>query len=178
MRKWNNRLARILLVLLGIHALMGSLMLLGFSTVSFRMLSWILLAAVILHGILGILSTFSAVKNGRKSGKWYLKQNAIFWTKRLSGLVILLLLAFHVTAYTTSEKGKVFLREFTFERMSVQLLFILAIFVHLVVSVKSMLIAKGTIKWKERTVDWMLVLTVMLLFFVVAVIVYYIQWQM
>ena len=178
MRKWNNILARIIIILFLLHALMGSLMLLGLSTISFLPLSLILLVAVIIHGILGIISTLSAVVSGKKSGHWYLKQNAAFWTKRISGIAILLLLVFHVTAYTTNVDGRFFLKEFTLCRMLSQILFILAIFIHLAVSIKSMLIAKGTIKYKEKTTDWMLVLSIMMLFFTVAVIIYYIQWQM
>lgn len=177
MRKWNNILARIIILLFLLHGLMGSLMLLGFSTVSFAPLSWLLLAAVVLHGIFGIFSTFPAVRSGKESGRWYLRQNAAFWTKRFSGLAIMILLVFHVTAYTTNVNGRFFLKEFTRIRLLLQLLFLLAIFIHLAVSIKSMLIAKGTIKFKERTVDWMLVLSVMMLFFTVAVIAYYIQWQ-
>ena len=178
MRKWNNILARVIIVLFLLHALMGSLMLLGVSSISFLPLSWGLLIAVIVHGILGIISTLAAVTGGKASGHWYFKQNAAFWTKRISGIAILLLLAFHVTAYTTSVDGRFFLKEFTLCRMLTQLLFILTIFIHLAVSIKSMLIAKGTIKFKEKTTDWMLVLSVMVLFFAAAVIIYYIQWQM
>lgn len=39
-----------------------------------------------------------------------------------------------------------------------------------------MLIAKGVVKFKERTVDWMMVLSLLMLFFAAAVI-YFIQWQ-
>ncbi len=178
MRKWNNILARVIIVLFLLHALMGSLMLLGVSSISFLPLSWGLLIAVSVHGILGIMATLAAVSGGKASGHWYFKQNAAFWTKRISGIAILLLLAFHVTAYTTSVDGRFFLKEFTLCRMLSQVLFILAIFIHLAVSIKSMLIAKGTVKFKERTTDWMLVLSVMMLFFAAAVIIYYIQWQM
>ena len=178
MRKWNHILARMIIVLFLLHALMGSLMLLGVSKISFLTLSWILFMAVIVHGILGIMATLAAVRNGKAAGHWYLKQNAAFWTKRISGIAILLLLAFHVTAYTTSVDGRFFLKEFTLCRMVSQIIFILAIFIHLAVSVKSMLIAKGTVKFKVRTLDWMLVLSVMMFFFAVAVILYYIQWQM
>ena len=178
MRKWNNILARVIIVLFLLHALMGSLMLLGLSTISFLPLSWILMIAVVIHGIMGLLSTFMAVKSGRASGRWYFRQNAAFWTKRISGIAILLLLIFHVTVYTTSVNGRFFLKEFTFCRLLSQILFMLAIFIHLAVSIKSMLIAKGTVKFRERTFDWMLVLSVMMLFFVTAVIIYYIQWQM
>ena len=178
MRKWNNILVRVIIVLFLLHALMGSLMLLGFSTISFQPLSWLLLTAVAVHGILGILSTFMAVKSGKTSGRWYIRQNAAFWTKRISGIAILFLLVFHITAYTTSVNGRFFLKEFTFLRMLSQILLVLAIFIHLAVSIKSMLIAKGTVKFRERTVDWMLVLSILMLFFAAAVILYYIQWQM
>ena len=177
MRKWNNILARVIIVLFLLHALMGSLMLLGLSNISFKPLSWMLFAAVIAHGVLGILATVQAMKSGQKSGKWYLRQNAAYWTKRFSGLAILILLCFHISAYTTTVGGAFFLKEFTFGRMAAQLLLILSIFIHLAVSVKSTLIAKGVVKFKERTVDWMMVLSLMMLFFAAAVVIYFIQWQ-
>ena len=177
MRKWNNILARVILVLFLLHALMGSLMLLGMSNISWKPLSWLLLAAVIAHGVLGVLATVQAVKSGKVSGKWYLRQNAAYWTKRFSGLAILLLLFFHISAYTTTVGGAFFLKEFTFGRMAAQLLLIFSIFLHLAVSVKSMLIAKGVVKFKERTSDWMMVLSLLMLFFAAAVVIYFIQWQ-
>lgn len=177
MRKWNNILTRIIILLFLLHGLMGSLLLLGFSTISCTYLSWILFALVLLHGIIGMVSTVTAIKSGKKSGSWYFGQNIAFWTKRISGIAIMLLLIFHITAYTTTVNGQFFLKEFTLVRLFSQLLFILAIFIHLAVSIKSMLIARGIIKFKERTIDWMLVLSVMMLFFTVAVISYYIQWQ-
>ena len=177
MRKWNNILARVILVLFLLHALMGSLMLLGMSNISWKPLSWLLLAAVIAHGVLGVLATVQAVKSGKVSGKWYLRQNAAYWTKRFSGLAILLLLFFHISAYTTTVGGAFFLKEFTFGRMAAQLLLIFSIFIHLAVSVKSMLIARGIVKFKERTIDWMMILSLLMLFFAAAVVIYFIQWQ-
>ena len=177
MRKWNNILARVILVLFLLHALMGSLMLLGLSNISWKPLSWLLLAAVIAHGVLGVLATVQAVKSGKISGKWYLRQNAAYWTKRFSGLAILILLFFHISAYTTTVGGAFFLKEFTFGRMAAQLLLIFSIFLHLAVSVKSMLIAKGVVKFKERTIDWMMILSLLMLFFAAAVVIYFIQWQ-
>lgn len=177
MRKWNNVLVHIIIGLLMIHGLMGSLMLLGFSNISCAPLSWILFILVAIHCILGVCATIGSLKSGNRSGKWYLGKNSAFWTKRVSGVAILILLIFHITAYTVKVEGRFFLREFTFWRMISQLLLIGSIFVHLAVSVKSMLIARGTIKLKEKIVDWMLVLSIMMLFFTVAVIAYFIQWQ-
>lgn len=178
MRKWNNLLARVIILLFLFHALMGSLMLLGISKVSLKPLSWFLLSVVSVHGILGIIATIPAIKTARKTGQWFFKENAAFWTKRISGIAIMLLLSLHITAYTTSVNGKFFLKEFTTGRLAAQILLILSIFIHLMVSIKSMLIAKGTIKFKERTVDWMLILSIMMIFFTIAVVAYYIQWQM
>lgn len=178
MRKWNNILARFIIILFLLHALMGSLMLLGMSNISVKPLSWLLFIAVFVHGVLGVLATVQAVKSGKKSGKWYLRKNAAYWTKRFSGFAILILLGFHISAYTTTIGDAFFLKEFTVGRMTAQLLLIISIFIHLSVSVKSMLIAKGVTKFKERTVDWMMVLSLLMLFFAAAVVIYFIQWQM
>lgn len=153
-------------------------MLLGISTITLKPFSWLLFIAVILHGIFGIISTIPSIKTARKAGSWFFKENAAFWTKRISGVAIMLLLSLHITAYTTSVNGKFFLKEFTTGRLAAQILLILSIFIHLMVSIRSMLIAKGTIKFKERTVDWMLVLSIMMIFFTIAVVAYYVQWQM
>lgn len=177
MRKWNHILARIILALFLLHALMGSLMLLGFSTISLAPLSWLLFGTVMIHGVLGIISTFKALKSGKRSGSWYFSENAAFFIKRISGILIMILLIFHIQAYTVSVNGQFFLQEFTLCKMISQILLILAIFLHLAVSIKSMLIARGTIDFKEKTTDWMLVLSVMLIFFTIAIIAYYIQWQ-
>lgn len=177
MRRWNNILARVIIVLFLLHALMGSLLMLGVSRISIKALSWTFLAAVVAHGILGILATVQAIKSGQKSGKWYLRQNTAYWTKRFSGLAILILLCFHTSAYTAVIDHKFILKEYTVGRLTAQLLLILSVFLHLAVSIKSMLIAKGAVKFKKRTVDWMMVLSLMVLFFTAAVIFYFIQWQ-
>ena len=113
MRKWNHILARMILALFLLHALMGSLMLLGFSNISFAPLSWLLFGTVIVHGVLGMISTFQTFKSGKKSGSWYLRENATFYVKRISGLLILILLIFHIQAHTVSVNGHFFLKEFT-----------------------------------------------------------------
>lgn len=83
MRKWNNILARVILILFLLHALMGSLMLLGISNLSIRPFSWLLLTAVAAHGILGILSTIRAIKSGKQSGKWYLQKKCCLLDKAI-----------------------------------------------------------------------------------------------
>ena len=176
MRKWNNFFARVIIVLFLLHALMGSLMLLGMSNISWKPLSWLLLAAVIAHGVLGTLATVQAVKSGKASGKWYLRQNTAYWTKTLLWTFNSDFAGFsYFSLYYHGERHILFERVYLWEDGGTIAADFFR-FLHLAVSVKSMLIAKGVVKFKERTVDWMMVLSLLMLFFAAAVI-YFIQWQ-
>ena len=177
MRKFNGILAKVVIVLFLIHAVMGCFMLQGRSSVSCKPLTILLVAAVIVHGILGVILTISAIQSGSKSGKWYFRQNSAFWIKRLSGIAILLLLVFHINVFITSSNGVYFLKEFTLSGLISQLLFVLAIIIHLYVSIEGMLIARGVLTYKERKKDWMLVLCIFMLMIIASLIMYYMQWQ-
>ena len=77
MRKFNGILARVVVVLFLIHAMMGCFMLQGRSSVSCFPLTILLLVTVIAHAILGVIATIKSVRSGGISGKWYLKQKSI-----------------------------------------------------------------------------------------------------
>ena len=64
MKKFNSFLARFMLVLLALHGLMGAFTLLRLTASNWKPLSYILLAALLLHGILGILLSKDAVREG------------------------------------------------------------------------------------------------------------------
>lgn len=177
MRKWNRIIVEIMLVLFLLHGLIGSFLILGISSISLKPLAHILLGLVLIHAVIGMVLTKDAVKSGKQTGHWYVGANAGFWIKRISGVAILVLLCFHVGAYTTVVDGKLFLTEFTWIKMVAQLLLIFAILIHLIVSIKPMLIRKGVIHHKERKVDYLLVISIFYLIFVIAVISYYIQWN-
>ena len=76
MKKFNSLLARFMLVLLALHGLMGAFTLLRMTTFNWKPLSYTLLAIVLLHGILGILLSKDAVREGMRTGRWYLKDAA------------------------------------------------------------------------------------------------------
>ncbi len=152
-------------------------MLTGISTISLKPLARVLFVVVGIHAVMGCVLTIDAIKAGKRSGRWYLGLNAGFWIKRITGAVMLILVFFHISAYTTTVNGMFFLKEFTALRMISQLLFISAIFLHIFVSIKPMLIKQGTLNYKERTLDYFLVLSVFLLIFTAAVVVYYIRWN-
>ena len=58
-----------------------------------------------------------------------------------------------------------------------QLLFVAAIFVHIFINIRPLLVSLGIISYKERRSDIYLILSVLLLFIAGAVILYYIGWQ-
>ena len=90
MKKFNSFLARFMLVLLALHGLMGAFTLLRMTTFNWKPLSFTKKTALLLHGILCILLSKDAVREGIRTGRWYLKENASFWLIRLSGFKILL----------------------------------------------------------------------------------------
>lgn len=109
--------------------------------------------------------------------KMYLKQNAIFWARRASGLAILILLFFHIGLFGKVQNGTYILFPFTTVKMVTQLLFVAAIFVHIFINIRPLLVSLGIISYKERRSDIYLILSVLLLFIAGAVILYYIGWQ-
>ena len=177
MKKFNSFLARFMLVLLALHGLMGAFTLLRLTASNWKPLSYTLLAIVLLHGILGILLSKDAVREGMRIGRWYLKENASFWLIRLSGFVILLSVWFHITAYTTTVNGVFFLREFTTLRFFSQIIFISAILIHLLCATKPWMIKRGLLKYEERTADYILVYSIFSVLFLFALISYFIYWN-
>ena len=153
MKKFNSFLARFMLVLLALHGLMGAFTLLRLTASNWKPLSYILLAALLLHGILGILLSKDAVREGMRTGRWYLKENASFWLIRLSGFIILLSVWFHLTAYTTTVNDVFFLRAFPTLRFFSQINFIAAILIHHLCATKPLMIKKKKKKSESRKHD-------------------------
>ncbi|MCQ2981997.1 MAG: hypothetical protein MJ178_04520 [Treponemataceae bacterium] len=177
MRKLNLILAIIMMVLLALHAVAGAFMLFGVSTITLKPLSYALLAVFLLHALLGIIFTVSPMRSKLKGGKWYAKENAGYWIKRITGIVMLVMIWFHMTTWTTTVNGRVYLKNFTPIRFTGQMLFLIAIVLHIAVSIRPMLIKKGVLKFKERSVDLLLVLSVFLLFVTAAFIAWFIHWN-
>ena len=153
MRKWNTILSVLMLLIFMIHGIMGSFMLNGVGSSAGKLLAWIGVGILVVHTVIGVILTVQSLQTAKQSGKMYLKQNAIFWARRASGMAILILLLFHIG------------------------LFVAAIFVHIFINIRPLLVSLGIISYKERRSDIYLILSVLLLFIAGAVILYYIGWQ-
>ena len=91
--------------------------------------------------------------------------------------LILILLFFHIGLFGQVQNGTYILFPFPTVKMVTQLLFVAAIFVHILINIRPLLVSLGIISYKERRGDIYLILSVLLLFIAGAVIFYYIGWQ-
>ena len=174
MRKINTILSVLLLVIFMLHGLMGSFMLLGIGSSAGKILAWVGVAVLAAHTVIGVILTLKISKN---AGNSYLKQNAVFWARRASGLAILILMFFHIGLFGGVQDGIYILFPFTTVKLITQLLLVAALFIHLFINIRPLLVSLGIISYKERRGDIYLILSVLLLFSAGAVIIYYIGWH-
>ena len=177
MRKINTILSVLLLVIFMLHGLMGSFMLLGIGSSAGKILAWVGVAVLAAHTVIGVILTINTLKISKNAGNSYLKQNAVFWARRASGLAILILMFFHIGLFGGVQDGIYILFPFTTVKLITQLLLVAALFIHLFINIRPLLVSLGIISYKERRGDIYLILSVLLLFSAGAVIIYYIGWQ-
>ena len=177
MRKINTILSVLLLVIFMLHGLMGSFMLLGIGSSAGKILAWIGVAVLAVHTVIGVILTIKTLKISKNAGSSYLKQNAVFWARRASGLAILILMFFHIGLFGGVQDGIYILFPFTTVKLITQLLLVAALFIHLFINIRPLLVSLGIISYKERRGDIYLILSVLLLFSAGAVIIYYIGWH-
>jgi succinate dehydrogenase/fumarate reductase cytochrome b subunit len=171
MRKWNTILSVLMLLIFMIHGIMGSFMLNGVGSSAGKLLAWIGVGILVVHTVIGVILTVQSLQTAKQSGKMYLKQNGA------SGMAILILLLFHIGLFGKVQNGTYILFPFTTVKMVTQLLFVAAIFVHIFINIRPLIVSLGIISYKERRSDIYLILSVLLLFIAGAVILYYIGWQ-
>ena len=177
MRKINTILSVLLLVIFMLHGLMGSFMLLGIGSSAGKILAWFGVAVLAAHTVIGVILTIKTLKISQNAGNSYLKQNAVFWARRASGLAILILMFFHIGLFGGVQDGMYILFPFTTVKLITQLLLVAALFIHLFINIRPLLVSLGIISYKERRGDIYLILSVLLLFSAGAVIIYYIGWH-
>jgi succinate dehydrogenase/fumarate reductase cytochrome b subunit len=176
MRKLNTILSVLLIAIFMLHGVMGSFMLLEIGDIAGKLLAWIGGGIIAVHTVIGVILTVNTFKKSKNNGKLYIKQNALFWTRRISGLAILIMAFFHIGIFGGVVDGQYVLFEFTTLRCISQLLLIAALFIHIFVNIRPLLVSLGVIKNKERRIDIFLVLSVLVLFMAGSVVIYFMRW--
>ena len=177
MRKCNAVLTAAILVLFLIHAILGGFQLFGVGGTAVKGVAWAALALIVAHTAIGIKFTADTLRVWKKTGVSYFRENRLFWARRISGFAIMLLLAFHLTAFGDSSGNAYRLKWFDGSKLAAQLLLVAALALHVITNVKPMLISFGVRSLKPRTGDILFVLSVLLLFFAGAFIAYYLRWN-
>ena len=176
MRKLNLRICTAMVFLLLLHCALGCFMLSGISRIYFRLLNVLLACCVCLHAVLGCLVCFRSIRNALRTGTWYLRENWRHWTQIVSGFGIIILLPFHVSAYTTSSGGKYFLREFTCTGLILQILFASAVYIHVLLGIGSLSVACAWLDSRPMRTVCRTVCTCLYLLALFSLLVYYRRW--
>lgn len=177
MRKWNAILTAAILVLFLIHAILGGFQLMGVGGTAVKAVAWINVALIAAHTVIGVKLTADTLKVRKQTGVGYFKHNLLFWARRVSGLAVMVLLVFHLTAFGSAGGAAFRLKYFDAFKLATQLLLVAALALHIISNVKPMLISFGIRSLRERAGDILFILSVLLLFMAAAFVVYYIRWN-
>ncbi len=177
MRRFNAILTAVILLLFLLHAILGSFQLIGVGNTAVKAAAWVAAVLILIHAVIGVKYTVDTLRVWRKTGVSYFRENRLFWARRVSGFAVMVLLFFHFTAFGENSGSVYRLKYFGTAELSVQVLLAAAIALHVLTNVKPMLISFGIRGLKARAADLLLVLSVLILFFAAAFIVYYLRWN-
>ena len=175
-RKLNGALGALIIALLLIHMIGGAFQLTGLmpgGSQTLKVITWATLALIGLHAVLSVWLTLP----GLRSRPRYFRVNALYWTRRLTGLALVILLAAHTFIFM-GESGESFrLRLFEGPQLAGQLLMVLCAAVHILANLDPLRIGFGVTGKKAFARDALAILGIVLLFCAAAFVVYYFRWN-
>lgn len=168
-----------MIILLIIHAVWGAFQLSGIvpgGNIIRKVLSYILVAAVAVHVVIGIKLTIDTLVEIHRSGASYFRNNLEFWVRRISGLALILFIIYHIIIFT-GESGDVFrLQTFGGLQLAAHIMLTVALIIHLVFNIKPLFVALG-IADRKFIKDIAIILTIVLTLCAVGFIIYYLRWN-
>ncbi len=180
MRKQNAVLSMVILALFLFHAIVGAFQLTGLIPGGMRIMkiaAWVLAVLIAVHFVIGSKLTADTLKAQKKAGTAYLKENRLFWTRRVSGFAIMIFIVFHILIFLGSNDGAYRLNLFEGAQLISQILLVISAAVHVVTNIKPLMIALGAKSYRVFLTDVLFVLSVLLLFMGFAFVVYYLRWN-
>ena len=143
MRKINAILALLAALLFFDHAVFGGLLSLGAEIEVKKPIALVLTAVAAVHGIISLIVTFKKGKTTARPGASYWKENLTYWSRRISGIVILLVLLFHGHAMVIGSDGIRKIDKMQPAGGVINMLLPVSVCIHLLTNVRPMLIALG-----------------------------------
>ena len=178
MRKVNAILTVLIMILFLGHAIIGSLQLFGANNVMvMKVTSRFCAVLIFIHAAIGIRLTIDSIRVWRKTGAPYFRENALFWARRISGAAIMVLIFFHMFAFSSTVNGNLQLKPFTTAKTIMQILFVVSIALHVLTNIRPLFIAIGARSLKRFLPDILVILSIVLIISIAAFIIYYFRWQ-
>ena len=177
MRKFNSILTAVILVLFIIHGFLGALNMLDVVVVITKHMARFMLVLIAVHVVLSCILTARAFKTWKATGVPYFRENTLFWARRISGVAIVILLAFHMLSFMSTTSGTFTLPYFGGSMLTANILLVVSLALHIITNVKSMLISFGVRSLKPRVGDILFFLSVLLVLFIIGFIVCYLRWN-
>lgn len=177
MRKLNAILTAVIMSLFVVHAILGALNIFDVVIIISKVISYGMVALVAAHTVLSVILTVQSVKVWKRTGAPYLRENRLFWARRISGFALMLLIPFHMFSFGETVNGVYSLYFFSGLKLSASILFVICLAFHIIANVKPMLISFGIKKLRPRAGDILFFISVLLLIAVAAFIVYFIRWN-
>ena len=172
MRALNHILSVILLLLLEIHIFFCSLLMFGWSRVILENVARWEFIIIMLHALIGIILTFRT--HPLRSEKKYLKENCIYWLRRVTGIGIFVFSIPHISMFVHWENNSIaHLKKIVAFQMTEHVLFLLFISAHLAMNIKPMLIGMGIQEYKKAEAVLQIVTGTLAVCALVASFVYY-----
>ncbi len=180
-RKINSFLGLGLVVLLLYHAITGAFQLMGIMTGGSQVrkfISWVMMVFFVAHGAIGIKLTIDSIRLYRKNGALYLRENRVFWIRRISGFAMIFLVVDHILLFMGVGAEPQRLPYFGPARLASSLLLVLAICVHLVSNIRPLMVAFGEGRFRRFVIDILFIMSIVMFFCAVAFIFYYLRWTL
>jgi succinate dehydrogenase/fumarate reductase cytochrome b subunit len=180
MRKGNAAVSVAILIMFLIHAVAGSFQMIGLmpgGSALMEALTWIMIALVAVHMLIGIILTAQTVHIIKKSGVHYFKENALFWIRRMSGFALMLLVLLHLCLFVQTGEGIFRLSDFDVPQLVGQVLMLLALALHLLCNIRPLAVSLGLVGGHGYGRDVLLILSIVLAFCALAFVVYYLRWN-
>ena len=148
MRKANMVLAVTMILLLIVHSAIGVLTLTGKTAggqyVS-KMVSHLFLSVISAHAVISVILTVKSLSSVKRSGAPYMKENRMFWIRRISGLAILPFAFQHFWMFSPSftEEGMV-APGFSGLDLAVSILLAVCVIIHVASNIRPLSVSMGT----------------------------------
>lgn len=179
MRRCNAFLGMGIVALFTVHALAGTFQLSGLlpgGNSMIKALAFLMIMLIIVHAVIGLILMIRSVHVGLKTGTFYFRENKLFWTRRLSGIALMIFIVDHLLIFYNQDSEIIRLSFFGKPQLLLSILLVIVLAIHILSNVRPLLIGFGFEGRKGRAADVFMVLTIMLLLCAAAFLIYYVRW--